>query len=132
MEDQLITLYEVSGLGVDEIAGELSLDPGIVRLALAGGSALYRARVENGREVDVSREEAREMMGVLKSMARGHEDAKPGERIKAAIYVNNEYHGRNDVAARAGNGNINVTIMTLNKHLQQLRAARQAQLAIPV
>lgn len=130
MEQQLITLYEVGGLTVEECAAELGLDVGVARMALAGGSALYRARVENGRETDVSRDEAREMMGIIKNIARGHEDAKPGERLKAAIYANNEYHGRNDAAARTANGSVNVTILTLNKHLAALRSARQAALGV--
>jgi hypothetical protein len=129
MEQQLITLYEVGGLTVEECALELGLDEGVARLALAGGSALYRARVENGRETDVSRDEAKEMMGIIKNFARGREDAKPGDRLRAAIYANNEYHGRNDAAARAGaGGNVNVTILTLNKHLAALRASRQQAL----
>lgn len=129
MEQQLITLYEVGGLTVEECAAQLGLDAGLARLALQGGSALYRARVEGGRETDVSRDEAREMMAIVKNIARGREDAKPADRLRAAIYTNNEYHGRNDAAARSGNGTtVNVTLLNLNRHLASMRAQREALL----
>lgn len=129
MEQQLITLYEVSGLTVEECAAQLGLDVGLARLALQGGSALYRARVEGGHETDVSRDEAREMMAIVKDIARGREDAKPADRLRAAIYANNEYHGRNDAAARGGSGTtVNVTLLNLNRHLAQIKAMREATL----
>jgi hypothetical protein len=133
MEEQLITLYEVAGCSVEECAEQLGLDPGLARLALQGGSAVYRARVEGGRETDVTRDEAREMVDIIKNIARGREDAKPADRLRAAIYANNEHHGRNDAAARQGAGTtVNVTMLTLNRHLAALRAARQASIgAIP-
>lgn len=130
MEQQLISLYEVGGLGVEDLADQFGLDVGIVRLALAGGSALYRARAETGREIDVTRDEAREMMTVIKGIARGYHDAKVPDRLKAAIYANNEFHGRNDQVKNGANNSINVNILSLNSQLQQLRAARAAQLGL--
>ncbi len=122
---ELVALYEISGLAVDEIAGLMEMDVSVVRLALQGGSSLYRARVENGRECDVSREEAREMMGVVKNLARGAGDAPPAVQLKAAIYAIDEHHGRNDKRVEAKN-TANMNFIQINNHLAKLAAARKA------
>lgn len=124
VSETLITHYEVNGLSVEEIALALEMDEGVVRLALQGGSALYKARVESNRELDVSREEAAEMMGIVKNLARGRDDACAAVRLKAAIYANEEYHGRNDSKSKAGGSTFHTSILTLNQHLQRVRAAR--------
>lgn len=128
--EQLITHYEVNGLDVAQISEVMELDSEVVRLALQGGSTLYKARVESGREVDVSREEAREMMQVVKELARGYHDARPELRFKAAVYTNDEFHGRNDAKSKHATGNFNVNILNLNNHLQRLRQAREVQLGL--
>lgn len=128
--EAIITHYEVNGLDTKTIAEVCSVEEEIVRLCLAGGSTLYKARVESGREVDVSREEAKEMMDIAKQIARGFHDAKCSDRLKAVVYVNDEYHGRNDARSKGMTVNVNNNILNLNRNLQRLRAARQVELGL--
>lgn len=128
--EAIITHYEVNGLDTKSIAEVCAVEEELVRLCLMGGSSLYKARVESGREVDVSRDEAREMMGVIKEIARGYHDARVNDRLKAAVYVNDEFHGRNDAKSKGMVVNVNNNILNLNRNLQRLRAARQIELGL--
>lgn len=62
-----------------EVAEALEIDPALVRAVAGTANADDRA----------------DMLGVLKSIAMDRK-VRPGDRIKAAIYVHAETHGRND------------------------------------
>ena len=85
-------------MSVEEISGALEVDVMVVKLALeaTGGSAVLRkeARAEKEDDVvdDVSEQEAREMMGIIKNIARD-EDSGVYARLNAAKYAHGAKRG---------------------------------------
>lgn len=126
--DQILALYEVNGLDVDEISGACGIESEIVRGYLRGASALYRARVERGAEADVTRDEATEMIGIVKELARSDKVA-PRDRLRAAIYTRDEHFGRNDLKARGQGGTmVQNNFLTINSRLREIKELRKARI----
>ena len=82
----------------EEISVALEIDSAVVRLALeaVGGSAVLRkeARVEKEDDItdDVSEQEAKEMMGIIKNIARDEESGVYA-RLNAAKYAHGAKRG---------------------------------------
>lgn len=97
MRNQILGLRR-AGMSVEEISGALEVDVMVVKLALeaTGGSAVLRkeARAEKEDDVvdDVSEQEAREMMGIIKNIARD-EDSGVYARLNAAKYAHGAKRG---------------------------------------
>lgn len=98
MRNQILGLRR-AGMSVEEISAALEVDVMVVRLALeaTGGSAVLRAdaRKEGSAEDivdDVSEAEAREMMGIIKDIARD-EDSGVYARLNAAKYAHGAKRG---------------------------------------
>ena len=97
MRNQILGLRR-AGMSVEEISGALEVDVMVVKLALeaTGGSAVLRkeARAEKEDDVvdDVSETEAREMMGIIKNIARD-EDSGVYARLNAAKYAHGAKRG---------------------------------------
>lgn len=126
--EQMLSLYEVEGLSVEEIAEGMTEDVGLVKGFLQGSSKLYQQRVSKGAEEDVSREVAAEAITVLTNIMR-QEKEPAGARLKAAIYVREEHFGRNEARARKDSRDTNVGgIVTLFQALNKLQALRQQEL----
>ena len=96
MRNQILGLRR-AGMSVEEISAALEIDAAVVRLALesVGGSAVLRAeaRKEDSDVVDdVSEAEAREMMGIIKDIARDEESGVYA-RLNAAKYAHGAKRG---------------------------------------
>lgn len=96
MRNQILGLRR-AGMSVEEVSVALEIDPMVVKLALeaTGGSVALRkeARKEDSDVVDdVSEAEAREMMGIIKNIARD-EDSGVYARLNAAKYAHGAKRG---------------------------------------
>jgi len=83
-------------MSVEEISVALEVDPVVVRLALeaVGGSAVLRAEAKKDEDItdDVSEAEAKEMMGIIKNIARDEESGVYA-RLNAAKYAHGAKRG---------------------------------------
>jgi hypothetical protein len=97
MRNQILGLRR-AGMSCEEISAALEVDPVVVRLALeaTGGSNVLRteARKEDSDDItdDVSEAEAREMMGIIKNIARDEESGVYA-RLNAAKYAHGAKRG---------------------------------------
>lgn len=96
MRNQILGLRR-AGMSVEEVSAALEVDPMVVKLALeaTGGSVALRkeARKEDSDVVDdVSEAEAREMMGIIKNIARDEESGVYA-RLNAAKYAHGAKRG---------------------------------------
>jgi len=83
-------------MSVEEISAALEVDPVVVRLALeaTGGSAVLRKEAKKDEDItdDVSEAEAKEMMGIIKNIARDEESGVYA-RLNAAKYAHGAKRG---------------------------------------
>ena len=97
MRNQILGLRR-AGMSVEEVSAALEVDVMVVKLALesVGGSAVLRAeaRKEDSEDItdDVSEAEAKEMMGIIKNIARD-EDSGVYARLNAAKYAHGAKRG---------------------------------------
>ncbi len=117
---QIIALYELNGLDAPEIAQTLDLEIAIVRDVLQSGSELYKTRVEEGREEDVSKEVMKRAFKKLVDVM-DNERTSPRDAIRAAMYLIDERKGRNDSKANKEMAGIHDGMLALNSKLQQMR-----------
>ena len=97
MRNQIIGLRR-AGMSCEEISVALEIDSAVVRLALeaVGGSVAVRKAVKEDASEDVvddvSEQEAKEMMGIIKNIARD-EDSGVYARLNAAKYAHGAKRG---------------------------------------
>mgnify|MGYP003646512177 CR=1 FL=1 len=97
MRNQILGLRR-AGMSVEEVSVALEIDPMVVKLALeaTGGSVALRkeALKEDPDDItdDVSEQEAKEMMGIIKNIARD-EDSGVYARLNAAKYAHGAKRG---------------------------------------
>jgi len=95
MRNQILGLRR-AGMSCEEISAALEVDPVVVRLALeaVGGSAVLRAEAKKEEDItdDVSEQEAKEMMGIIKNIARDEESGVYA-RLNAAKYAHGAKRG---------------------------------------
>jgi hypothetical protein len=95
MRNQILGLRR-AGMTCEEISVALEVDAMVVRLALeaAGGSAVLRKEVLKEEDItdDVSEAEAKEMMGIIKDIAR-NEESGVYARLNAAKYAHGAKRG---------------------------------------
>jgi hypothetical protein len=95
MRNQILGLRR-AGMSVEEISGALEVDAMVVRLALeaSGGSAVLRKEALKEEDItdDVSEAEAKEMMGIIKDIAR-NEESGVYARLNAAKYAHGAKRG---------------------------------------
>jgi hypothetical protein len=95
MRNQILGLRR-AGMSCEEISVALEVDPVVVRLALeaTGGSAVLRAEAKKEEDItdDVSEAEAKEMMGIIKDIARDEESGVYA-RLNAAKYAHGAKRG---------------------------------------
>jgi len=95
MRNQILGLRR-AGMSCEEISAALEVDPVVVRLALeaVGGSAVLRAEAKKDEDItdDVSEAEAKEMMGIIKNIARDEESGVYA-RLNAAKYAHGAKRG---------------------------------------
>lgn len=95
MRNQILGLRR-AGMSVEEVSAALEIDPVVVRLALesVGGSSVLRKEALKEEDIvdDVSEAEAREMMGIIKNIARDEESGVYA-RLNAAKYVHGAKRG---------------------------------------
>jgi len=95
MRNQILGLRR-AGMSCEEISAALEVDSMVVRLALeaAGGSAVLRKEALKEEDItdDVSEAEAKEMMGIIKDIAR-NEESGVYARLNAAKYAHGAKRG---------------------------------------
>ena len=95
MRNQILGLRR-AGMSVEEISVALEVDAMVVRLALeaTGGSSVLRKEALKEEDItdDVSEAEAREMMGIIKDIARDEESGVYA-RLNAAKYAHGAKRG---------------------------------------
>jgi hypothetical protein len=97
LRNQILGLRR-AGMSCEEISAALEVDSMVVRLALeaVGGSAVLRAEAKKEKEDDitddVSEQEAKEMMGIIKNIARDEESGVYA-RLNAAKYAHGAKRG---------------------------------------
>lgn len=95
MRNQILGLRR-AGMSVEEVSAALEVDPVVVKLALesVGGSSVLRKEALKEEDItdDVSEQEAREMMGIIKNIARD-EDSGVYARLNAAKYAHGAKRG---------------------------------------
>jgi DNA-binding transcriptional MerR regulator len=95
MRNQIIGLRR-AGMSCEEISAALEIDSAVVRIALeaTGGSVALRkeALKEDDITDDVSEQEAKEMMGIIKNIARDEESGVYA-RLNAAKYAHGAKRG---------------------------------------
>ncbi len=95
MRNQILGLRR-AGMSCEEISAALEVDSMVVKLALesVGGSAVLRAEARKEEDIvdDVSESEAREMIGIIKNIARDEESGVYA-RLNAAKYVHGAKRG---------------------------------------
>ncbi len=95
MKNQILGLRR-AGMSCEEISAALEVDSMVVKLALesVGGSAVLRAEARKEEDIvdDVSESEAREMIGIIKNIARDEESGVYA-RLNAAKYVHGAKRG---------------------------------------
>ena len=95
MRNQILGLRR-AGMTCEEISVALEVDVMVVRLALeaAGGSAVLRKEALKEEDItdDVSEAEAKEMMGIIKDIAR-NEESGVYARLNAAKYAHGAKRG---------------------------------------
>jgi hypothetical protein len=95
MRNQILGLRR-AGMSCEEISVALEIDVMVVRLALeaTGGSAVLRAEAKKEDDItdDVSEAEAKEMMGIIKDIAR-NEESGVYARLNAAKYAHGAKRG---------------------------------------
>ena len=95
MRNQILGLRR-AGMSCEEISAALEVDVMVVRLALeaVGGSAVLRAEAKKEEDItdDVSEQEAKEMMGIIKNIARDEESGVYA-RLNAAKYAHGAKRG---------------------------------------
>ncbi len=95
MKNQILGLRR-AGMSCEEISAALEVDSMVVKLALesVGGSSVLRAEARKEEDIvdDVSESEAREMIGIIKNIARDEESGVYA-RLNAAKYVHGAKRG---------------------------------------
>ena len=95
MRNQILGLRR-AGMSCEEISAALEVDSMVVKLALesVGGSSVLRAEARKEEDIvdDVSESEAREMIGIIKNIARDEESGVYA-RLNAAKYVHGAKRG---------------------------------------
>lgn len=131
---QIVSAHETLSMTPEEIQRELfpEMDPLVIKTILLQHSSLYQAtnnRLEKaGVDADVTKEEVREFLNIIKDVARSSEVDET--RAKCAKFLVNEGKGRNDAPLRAielrskeiAKGPT-VNIFMLSKHLEQSKRA---------
>jgi hypothetical protein len=95
MRNQILGLRR-AGMSCEEISVALEIDSAVVRIALeaTGGSAVLRKEALKEEDItdDVSEAEAKEMMGIIKDIARDEESGVYA-RLNAAKYAHGAKRG---------------------------------------
>lgn len=124
LKNQIIGMYR-QGCSSSEISEALEVDLMVVKAALTGlGAAGRKVAAEN--EDDVSEEEAREMMGIIKGIARD-ENAGVYAQLNAAKYAHGAKRGYHRVHSDTTLGSEEL-FLRLNEAYQG--ASRRARLAL--
>ena len=118
--NQIIALFEDSGMTPEDIALELGMELASIKAVLLSFSQVYREREDKGRE-DVSEDEYQDILAAYKRLALYGEHEHVRERALRNLI--NEKKGRNEVKSMVkGDQTINVVILN-----QSIIAARKAK-----
>jgi len=123
LKNQIIGMYR-QGASIEEISEALEVDLMVVKAALVGLGSVGR-RVAAEEEDDVSEEEAREMAGIIKGIARD-ENAGVYAQLNAAKYVHGIKRGYHRVHSDSTLGSEELFLRLNEAYQGASRRARQA------
>lgn len=112
-DQQIVTLYESSGLSVEEIADSLQMDKEVITLALAGNSAKFNKLAKKDNALFNEKDEERAVM-VMRNCLYSED---PNTQFRAAKFMINERKGRHDVLG--GIKSLKVNVYTINEQLKK-------------
>jgi hypothetical protein len=131
-DQAIVSLYEVSGLTVEQISETQGYDVISVKACLMTNSILYREAVKQEAEVgftDTEEQEAKKVIGEIMK----DEEVDAHTRLRAAIFVRQDKRGRLDTGKKSLSDirKVNVTIIQFNQQLNRATEARQRAMAMP-
>lgn len=127
---QIVAAYETCNLTVEQIAENFEMNETAVKATLISGSPKYRRAMreaEAGESLDVSSEETKAMLDIIKGIAHEQRTSMPGVALRAAQFVFNEGKGRNNLQ---GLNTTNLNVIVVNQKLQGMKAARERVMKI--
>ncbi len=116
--DQIVALYDKSGISVDKIAELFELPQDVIIMALAGKSSKFREDYKD--DECIFPKDTQKLAAAVMSECLHEQDANI--RIRAAKFIINEAKGRHDVSNFK---NLNVNVNILNDHYSKAMAAIQ-------
>lgn len=119
--EQIKTCYEQEKMTPDEISQELGMDIVAVKAALAQSSVMFRKAArkegEDQTELNYSEDQAQRMLDKVYQLGMTSEDEHL--QFKAAVFVINEFKGRNNTVKNLAGNTFNV--LQINQALQGAR-----------
>lgn len=116
--EQIVTLYESSGLTIDELSQTFELPHEVIKIALASRSAKFHKDIKKDKTL-FDESALDEAVIVMRQCLYAEESST---KIRAAKFIINEAKGRHDVANVKNLNGINLNL--INIHYQQALAAK--------
>lgn len=105
-KEQIVTLYDESGISVEDLSSEFHMPIDVIRIALASGSSKYRNEIKSGKIfADDVVENAKMVMGQLLM------SENDSVRYRAGKFIINESEGRHSVATQMGGMTFNLNLI---------------------
>lgn len=114
---QIVTLYEKSGLSITELAETFNMEEETIKLALVGGSAVYREQLKS----DPSLFNDHDLQSAVITMSSLLTAEQENVKFRAAKFIINEKLGRHNSLKNVQKLNINVNLIA-----DQMKRAKEA------
>lgn len=125
-DQAIVSLYEESGLTVEQISETQGYDALSVKACLMTNSILFREAVKQEAEVGFTDDEETQAKTVIAEIMKD-EEVDAHTRLRAAIFVRQDKRGRLDVSKKSLSDirKVNVTIIQFNQQLSRANDARE-------
>lgn len=124
---QIKTSFEDLGLTPEQIADETGYDILAIKTILIQCSSQYRKLIKREPAKGYTPDQAEEMQHILLNIAR-YEDEDLNLKAKVAIYLHEEFKGRNDTVKIVQN--FNMTANIFNEQMKKANEARERTLRL--
>lgn len=121
-DKSIVTMYETLGMSIEEIHQEDGWDLVSIKACLMQNSPVYRERVKCKMEDGFNEQDNRDSLQVVREAMHGEDEHV---RLRAAIFLREDYKGRRDVKASDLSRMGGITINQFNTYLQQANEARE-------
>lgn len=129
VDNMLVVAYEVEGMSPEEISEVEELEVSVVKNTLMQHSSKYKQENKSVSQEEntsgISESEYQDILNGVKQIALYEEQSHT--KLKASLYLIEEYKGRNDARARGTSKsgapvvNINMGAALLNHHLRKAK-----------